>query len=82
MSRKKPDTEIRAIAQIITAAKFRRPGNPRTCSVHKFHLWRWKAKRDDPSDAPPAGKKCQCGLLRWQAVTDLLQACKPKEETA
>lgn len=61
-------------AQIFTVAKFRRPANPRKCSVHRYHVWVWDAPDDSSLDAqslihigPPVGQTCQCGLMPWTA---------------
>jgi hypothetical protein len=54
------------LCQLVTIAKFRKPRNPTTCDVKRFHLWRWREglKREDGGMVrPPKGMKCQCGLL-------------------
>lgn len=57
--------EWRAIAQVVTTARFRRPLNPRRCNAHRYHVWRWKALATDPNAQPIDGMKCQCGALPW-----------------
>ena len=48
----------RMVVMVITTAKFRRPANPKRCSLKRYHVWRWRG-----GPALPAGKTCQCGLL-------------------
>lgn len=47
--------------QIMTIAKVNRRTVPRTCNVHKYHVWRWQGLRTQPKD----GAKCACGGLDW-----------------
>lgn len=48
--------------QLVTIAKFRRPAKPRTCNVHRYHVWIFR--NHDPDDwTIPKGMKCQCGCL-------------------
>lgn len=58
-------TEWRAVVQIVTIARFRRPANPRRCNVHRYHVWRWKALVNDPNTQPMSGMACECGCLTW-----------------
>jgi len=58
--------EWRAVVQIITIAKFRRPRTPKTCNIHAYHVWRWQARPDDPNQQPIDWMKCQCGCLTWE----------------
>lgn len=57
--------EWRAIVQIVTIAKFRRPAEPKRCNIHAYHVWRWQTRKDDPNQQPLDGRKCQCGCLTW-----------------
>jgi hypothetical protein len=49
----------RCIVQVVTIAKFRRPANPRRCSIKLYHVWRWRGGPVPPPDLP-----CQCGAIR------------------
>ena len=57
--------QTRAVIQIVTIARFRRPSNPRRCNVHRYHVWRWTTLANDPDWQPIDGLKCQCGGLDW-----------------
>lgn len=59
------EMETRAVVQIVTIARFRRPLNPRRCNVHRYHVWRWKTLANDPNCQPIGGMKCECGGLEW-----------------
>lgn len=59
------EREWRAVVQVITIARFRRPRNPVNCHVHRYHVWRWQTLANDPNWQPIAGLKCQCGCLEW-----------------
>lgn len=59
------EKHIRAVIQIVTIARFRRPQNPRRCNIHRYHVWRWTTLVNDPNEQPIDGMKCQCGCLEW-----------------
>lgn len=60
----KRQRQVRAVIQIITIARFRRPRDPKRCNVHAYHVWRWETFVDDgPRMQPIDGMKCQCGCL-------------------
>lgn len=59
----------RCVVQVITIARFRRPENPRRCSLKRYHVYRW---RGGPK-APPE-TRCQCGVL-----DDPPECCMPEE---
>lgn len=61
----KVSLEWRAVVQIVTIAKFRRPSTPKNCNIHAYHVWRWQTRQDDPNQQPINGMKCQCGCLTW-----------------
>jgi hypothetical protein len=44
----------RAVVQIVTIARFRRPLNPRRCNIHRYHVWRWQTLTNDPNEQPHA----------------------------
>ncbi len=58
-------SQTRVVVQVVTAARFRKPSNPRACDVHRYHMWRWTTLADDPNWQPIDGLKCQCGCLTW-----------------
>lgn len=62
----KPKREIRAVVQVVTIARFRRPKDPRRCNVRAYHVWRWETLEGDPAWQPIDGMKCQCGCLTWE----------------
>ena len=57
--------QTRVVVQIVTVARFTRPGNPRRCDVHRYHVWRWETLANDPHVQPIDGMPCQCGGLTW-----------------
>ena len=59
------EREWRAVVQIVTIARFRRPQVPRKCNIHRYHVWRWQTLVNDPNYQPIDGMKCQCGGLTW-----------------
>ena len=61
------ERQWRAVVQIVTIARFRRPTNPQRCNVHRYHVWRWKTLANDPNWQPLTGMTCQCGCLTWTA---------------
>lgn len=56
---------VRGVVQEITIAKYRRPRDPRRCSVHRYHVWRWTTDDNDTNEQPVDGMPCQCGALTW-----------------
>lgn len=52
---------------VVTTAKFRRPANPRRCSIKRYHVWRWRG-----GPKAPRGTRCQCGLLPADDVEGLV----------
>lgn len=59
------EKQWRAIVQIVTIARFRRPHNPRRCNIRRYHVWRWQTLATDPNRQPLDGVRCQCGGLTW-----------------
>ena len=57
--------EWRTVVQIVTIARFRRPHDPRTCNVHRYHVWRWQTLANDPNYQPFDGMPCACKGLTW-----------------
>ncbi len=54
------DTHLaeRSVVMVITTAKFKRPRNPKKCSIKRYHVWRWFG-----GPKAPLLTRCQCGLL-------------------
>jgi hypothetical protein len=57
--------EFRAVIQVVTIAKFRKPRAPKNCNIHAYHVWGWWTRPDDPNQQPIDGMNCQCGCLTW-----------------
>lgn len=64
------EKQERAVVQVITIARFKRPDNPRRCNVHRYHVWRWTTLANDPNWQPIDGMKCVCGCLDWTRRND------------
>lgn len=47
-SKKPLEWRARAVVQIVTIAKFKRPATPKNCNIHAYHVWGWWARPYDP----------------------------------